>query len=52
MKNPSRRNENMETKHKGEIWKKGKTTRERIRPEVSKENTQSNDDISLEKSHK
>jgi len=50
MKNPSRKNGNMERKHKGKRrkTKKGKRTRERIRPEVSKENTQSNDDTSLE----
>jgi hypothetical protein len=50
MKNPSRENENMETKHKGKRrkTKKGRSTRDRIRHEVNKKNTQSNDDISLE----
>lgn len=50
MKNPSRQNGNMETKHKEKRrkTKKGRRRKKTIRQEENKENTQSNDDISLE----
>ena len=50
MKNPNRKNGNMETKHKGKRrkTKKGRRRKKTIRQELNKENTQSNDDISLE----
>jgi hypothetical protein len=50
MKNSSRQNGNIETQHKGKRrkTKKGRRTREGIRQEGNKENTQSNDDRNLE----